>query len=103
MAGNTVDMSKIKQVIQLSENGISNRRIAIDLGIDKETVNNYVNFFRSDTLSLKELLKMEDPELKSRFKTGNPAYTDIRHQTFLDMLPVAWPQACNPLSGMGGI
>ena len=86
MAGNTVDMSKIKQVIQLSENGISNRQIAKELDIDKETVNNYVNFFRSDTLSLKELLKMEDPELKSRFKSGNPAYTDVRHQTFLDML-----------------
>ena len=65
MAGNTVDMSKIKQVIQLSETGKSNRSIAKDLGIDKETVNNYVNFFRSDTLSLKELLNMEDPELKS--------------------------------------
>ena len=86
MAGNTVDMSKIKQVIQLSETGISNRRIAKELDIDKETVNNYVNFFRSDTLSLKELLKMEDPELKSRFRAGNPAYTDVRHQTFLDML-----------------
>jgi len=75
MAGNTVDMSKIKQVIQLSETGKSNRSIAKDLGIDKETVNNYVNFFRSDTLSLKELLNMEDPELKSRFKTRANCWT----------------------------
>jgi len=86
MAGNTVDMSKIKQVIQLSESGVSNRQIAKDLDIDKGTENNDVNFFRSDTLSLKELLKMEDPELNSRFKAGNPAYTDVRHQTFLDKL-----------------
>lgn len=87
MAGKSVDMSKIKQVIQLSENNVSNREIARRLGINKETVGNYVRFFRSDTLSLKDLLKMEDPELEFRFKSGNPAYTDPRHQTFLDMLP----------------
>jgi len=87
MAGKTVDMSKIKQVLQLSENKMSNRRISQELGINKETVGNYVRFFRGDSLSLKELLKMEDPELEARFKAGNPAYTDTRHQTFLDMLP----------------
>lgn len=80
-------MSKIKQVLQLSEEKVSNRQIARELGIDKETVGNYVRFFRSDSLSLKELLKMEDPELESRFRAGSPAYTDIRHQRFLDMLP----------------
>jgi len=87
MAGKSVDMSKIKQVLQLSENKISNRQIAEQLGINKETVGNYVRFFRSDSLSLKELLNLEDPELESRFRAGNPAYTDARHQTFLDMLP----------------
>jgi len=87
MAGKSVEMSKIKQVLQLSEEKISNRQIAKELGINKETVGNYVRFFRSDSLSLKELLKMEAPELEFRFKAGNPAYTDPRHQTFLDMLP----------------
>ena len=38
-------MSRIKQVLQLSENGVSNRQIAKDLDINKETVNNYVRFF----------------------------------------------------------
>lgn len=87
MAGKPVDMSKIKQVLQLSENKVSNRRIAKELGIDKETVNNYVRFFRNDTISLKELMKLDDPVLESRFKAGNPAYTDGRHQALLDMLP----------------
>lgn len=88
MAGKNIDMSKIKQVLQLSQNKVSNRQIARELDINKETVGNYVRFFRSDTLSLKELLKMEDPELESRFHAGNPAYTDARHQTFLDELPL---------------
>ena len=87
MAGKPASMSKIKQVLQLSENGVSNRQIAKDLDINKETVNNYVRFFGDDPLSLKEVLKMEDPELEARFRAGNPAYTDYRHQTFLDELP----------------
>lgn len=87
MAGKSVDMSKIKQVLQLSENKTSNRQIAKQLGIDKETVGNYVRFFRNDPLPLKDLLKLEDPELEFRFRAGNPAYTDIRHETFLSMLP----------------
>lgn len=87
MAGKSVDMSKIKQVLLLSEDGKSNRQIAKDLDINKETVNNYVRFLRSETLSLKELLKLEDPELEARFRAGNPAYTDARHQAFLEMLP----------------
>jgi len=87
MAGKTASMSKIKQVLQLSENGVSNRQIAKDLGINKETVNNYVRFFNNDSLTLRQALNMEDPELEARFKAGNPAYTDYRHQTFLDELP----------------
>jgi len=87
MAGKSTNMSRIKQVLQLSGNGVSNRQIAKDLDINKETVNNYVRFFGSDPLSLKEVLKMEDPELEARFRAGNPAYTDYRHQTFLDELP----------------
>ena len=73
MAGKSTSMSKIKQVLQMSENGVSNRQIAKDLDINKETVNNYVRFFGSDPLSLKEVLKMEDPELEARFRAGNPA------------------------------
>ncbi|MDR1339370.1 MAG: hypothetical protein LBK58_04885 [Prevotellaceae bacterium] len=80
-------MSKIKQVLQLSENKVINHQIAKQLSIDKETVGNYVRFFRNDTLSPKELLKMEDPELEFRFRAGNPAYTDTRHQAFPDRLP----------------
>ena len=87
MAGKPARMSRIKQVLQLNENGVSNRQIAKDLDINKETVNNYVRYFENDPLSLKEVLKMEDPELEARFRAGNPAYTDYRHQTFLDELP----------------
>ena len=40
MAGKITEMSKLKQILQLHESGVSNRSIASQLGIYKETVNN---------------------------------------------------------------
>jgi transposase len=88
MAGIIVDMSKIKQMLQLSEAGHSNRKIALELGINKETVNNYMQLIRNGRLDIRQLLKMDDPELERRFHAGNPAYTDSRMKTFLEELPV---------------
>lgn len=87
MAGKTTDMSKIKQVLQLHEQGRSNRQISKDLSINKETVNNYVNQYKDDPKKLSELLALEDPEMDARFHNGTPAYTDSRHDTFLSLLP----------------
>ena len=88
MAGIIVDMSKIKQMLQLSEAGQSNRKIAGELGINKETVNNYMQLVRNGRLNIRQLLKMDDPELERRFHAGNPAYADSRMKTFLEELPV---------------
>lgn len=87
MAGKPTDMSKIKQVLQLHEQGHSNRQISKDLSINKETVNNYVNQYKDDPKKLSELLALEDPEMDARFHNGTPAYTDSRHETFLSLLP----------------
>ena len=43
MAGKTKDMSKIKQLLLLKKDGVSNRKAAELLGMNKETANNYVN------------------------------------------------------------
>ena len=42
MAGKTKGMSQIKQVLLLKKEGCSNRKAAAIVGINKETVNNYV-------------------------------------------------------------
>ena len=41
MAGKTKDMSKIKQLLLLKKDNVSNRKAAELLGINKETVNRY--------------------------------------------------------------
>lgn len=78
MAGKSTDMSKIKQILLLHRDGMSNRKIGEKLGLYKETVNKYVNAAKADNKSLDELIKMEEPELHHRFNAGNAAYSDGR-------------------------
>lgn len=89
MAGKTIDMSTIKQVLLLKRQGYSNRRISRELGdINKETVNNYVRFVTENGLDIDNLLALDDPELDRQFHAGSPAYTDARMATFLSELPL---------------
>ena len=42
MAGKTKSMSQIKQLLLLKKQNVSNRKAATQVGMNKETVNNYV-------------------------------------------------------------
>ena len=82
-------MSTIKQVLLLKKQGCSNRRISRELGdINKETVNVYVRFVKSNGLDIDKLLELEDPELDLLFHPMNRAYTDARMEEFLRELPL---------------
>ena len=87
MAGKITSMSKIKQVLLMHRNGMSNRKIATAIGIDKCTVNEYVRKAKPSSLSLEHLLHLEEPELEAQMFAGNPAYTDEHMKHFLDKLP----------------
>ena len=87
MAGKITSMSKIKQVLIMHTQGMSNRDIASEIGLNKCTVNDYMRKVRLDPLSIDELLKLEDPELEGRLFAGNPAYSDPRMEVFLNELP----------------
>jgi hypothetical protein len=57
-------------------------------GLNKETVNNYVRKAKADSLSLDQLLALDDIELEYRFKGGAPAYPeDERFKVFQQWLP----------------
>lgn len=62
--------------------GMSNRKIAVELGINKKTVNNYIHLTTSDPLDIKGVLYLDDPILEHRLKGGNPAYPDERFEHF---------------------
>jgi transposase len=87
MSGKTTKMSKIKQLLRLHESGVSNRQIAKALGLDRETVNNYIRKFKAGEMQTGELLELDDPVLESKFIAGTAAYTDKRFEDFKEMLP----------------
>ena len=86
MAGNIIDMSRIKQLLQLKKLGLSNRQIAKELKISRDKTNEYVRMAELDSLDIDALLRLDDPVLEKRFHPGNPAYTDRRMETFLELL-----------------
>jgi len=86
MAGKLTRMSKIKQVLQLHQGGMSNRSIARELCLYKETINEYIRKLKSNQFAVDELLKLEDPELEKIFSAGSPAYTDNRFEVLKDKL-----------------
>ncbi|WP_157363969.1 LuxR C-terminal-related transcriptional regulator, partial [Alkaliflexus imshenetskii] len=86
MAGKIKDMSKVKQMLRLHQNGVSNRQIATELSINKETVNRYIKRAKGDHLPISELLNLEDPVLQHRMTGGNPAYVDNRFEELKEKL-----------------
>mgnify|MGYP002347441073 FL=1 len=80
-------MSQIKQLLLLKKAGVSNRKAAAIVGINKETVNNYVKKALADELGIEGLLKLDDPVLEHRLKGGNAAYPDRRFEVFKALLP----------------
>ena len=78
MAGKCKEMSTIKQVIRLHMDGMKNREIARVLGIYKGTVNKYVSKAEADTMSMEELLSLDDPVLECRMNSGKLAAPDRR-------------------------
>lgn len=80
-------MSKIKQLLQMHRQGMSNRHISRELELDKETVNGYIRKITANGFSIEELLLLDDPVLESKFMAGSPAYTQERFEAFKELIP----------------
>ena len=67
MAALQIDIMRIKQLLLLKSKNKSNRKIALDIGVDRNTVNQYVKRLQSSGRSYDELLKFEEGELQKLF------------------------------------
>ncbi len=89
MAGKTISMSQIKQLILLKQQNRGPKYIGKVLGMSKNTAKSYItklDDLTSGQLTLQDLLKLELPELEAKFHPGNPAYKDFRFDTLKDNL-----------------
>lgn len=88
MANKALDMSKLKKVLRLFKDGsMSNRKIAETVDLDKNTVNKYINQAKKDSMSIDDLLALDDPVLAHRMTGGNAAYSDSRFDELREILP----------------
>jgi len=67
MAGNRKDIMEIKQIIALKLKGWSNRKIANELSISRNTVNEYVRFFDGQGLDYQSLSAYDEAQLWGLF------------------------------------
>ena len=63
MANNRIEIIMIRQIIQLKEAGLSNRKISTQLGVHRNSVNTYVSHLKQLDHSFDKLLKLPDKEL----------------------------------------
>ena len=80
-------MSQIKQLILLHKQGKGRKTIARLLGMSKNTVKSYLTKVdaltssqHTESLSIDDLLRLEEPVLEAKFHPGNPAYKDKRFE-----------------------
>lgn len=86
MAAIQIDIMKVKQLLLLKSKNISNRRIALEIGIDRNTVNQYVRRIESSGLGYAQLLKLEDHELQKLFPSKESLDQD-RYATLHGLFP----------------
>lgn len=68
MANKTINMQKIRQILRLKKDGISNRKAGLMLGLHRETIRKYVNQIEELGMNYEQLLKEDDSVLESVFE-----------------------------------
>jgi transposase len=87
MANKPISMLQIRRIIQLIESGLSNRKIASQLSISRNTVDYYKKQFRLSEKSYSELSALQDHELsKIVFKEQCGSRKDERHDRLAPQL-----------------
>ena len=86
MAGKITLMSTVKQVLLKHQHGDSIHSIARHLSISRNTVKSYLAKVETLGIGIDALLALDDMQLESRFHVGNPAYSDLRHDTLMDRM-----------------
>lgn len=76
MAGQRIDIMELRQLIQLKQKGLSNRKVAEALGISRNTVNAYVKAFTHHGLGYEELSTLSEKDIGDLFPQAD--YKDTR-------------------------
>jgi transposase len=84
MANKTITMVQLRRILQLKQQGLSNRRIKGVLNLSRQTVDDYVNRLKQTNKSYKELLKLDNESL--HILAFQPPNTPVLNDKYSDLL-----------------
>lgn len=70
MANQRIEMRKVKRLFKLYTEGVSKRTISVQLGLSRNTVSKYIDFFSTYQLTAYEVEQMSVEELQALFLSG---------------------------------
>jgi len=80
---NILDPMDLKQILTLHLDGLSNRRIAVILGISRNTVNTYIKLFSASNYPFTSLLEMDNAALAELSSSYTTIDTDRHNELML--------------------
>jgi len=83
MANQPITMLQVRRILQLKDQGYSNRRISVILNLSRDTVSSYVRRFKYLGKSFKDLMEMDDDSL-SAISYSQPT-TEITSDKYADL------------------
>ncbi len=92
MANKPISMSKVRQIIKLYSQEIGKKKIALRLGVSKNTVKHYVKVFRGLKTTWEELSKLGDLELNKRFHPPKEIVQGNKLKELIEFFPLMQKQ-----------
>ncbi|HYN44851.1 MAG TPA: IS21 family transposase [Candidatus Limnocylindrales bacterium] len=86
MAGKVINMSKVKQIIRLKENGVGLRAISKSMGISRNTVKKYLQLIEDKGYTFEALLTKQEEELEGVLSSPDQA-SQIRYEDLEKAFP----------------
>lgn len=86
MAGEKLNMSKLKQIIRLREKGIALQTIARSVGASRNTVKKYLRLIKEKGYSFQDLLSQDDEQLERLVSEEDKFFLE-RYQALEEMFP----------------
>ncbi len=95
MAGNSIRMSQLKQILRLFSQGVPIKGIARETGISRNTIKGYFRTIKSRELNLEDLLGLEDLRIEHVLRA--PLKTEKeRHRDFMLRLDKLYEELKHP-------
>ncbi|UKJ06193.1 IS21 family transposase [Solitalea lacus] len=95
MAGQRIDIMELRSLISLKLKGLSNRKVADFLKVNRKTVDSYTSRFKALNLSYQELIELGEADLRDLF-TENSQTEKARYEILSSQFPAIQKELHKP-------